>query len=181
MRAFQPKQSSSLSVRAGGPTPFLGASRGTKMALSARKGLGGCSDKGHITPTDLSLGRKDGKAAQLHFQFSLPGQGPLLGAAGKPPRQCCSKGRAAVKRFPAKQTGHTSGEDGFFPHLWVFSFLRRHIHSGHITSFWVSSRPMFLPDNEVWSLELSTHRGIPSLFHHSCHMQPVPPASDVSP
>lgn len=38
----------------------------------------GCSGNGHITWTDLSLGRKAGRAAQLDLQLSLVDQGPRL-------------------------------------------------------------------------------------------------------
>ena len=38
----------------------------------------GCSGKGHITQTDVSLGRKEGRVIQLHLQLSLVDQGPHL-------------------------------------------------------------------------------------------------------
>lgn len=38
----------------------------------------GCSGNGHVTWTDLSLGRKKQRATQLHLQFSLVAQGPRL-------------------------------------------------------------------------------------------------------
>lgn len=73
-RASQPKQSSAPSLGAWWPCTLpgwtLGWQRDRDHTASEERAVG-CSGMGHGTWTDLSLGSREGRAAQLPLQLSL--------------------------------------------------------------------------------------------------------------